>query len=184
MDRRLRPVVFYLGIILTSELLSFFMAKYYRTNMPVYHLLTPVHFIALGLFFYQNIEHQKIKKAVIILMAATLLFSVVNSSFFQPVDTFPSHVTNLLPLLYIAWAAWLFMQQLELPARENIFKNPVFIVSVAVLWFNIISFLFFLLYDFMAEYKLNLKIISNIHYFSNIVYYLLLCTAMFFSKRK
>jgi hypothetical protein len=180
--KNIRPVIIYLGVILFSELFSFFMAKYYRNNMPVYHIVTPLHFLLLGIFFYRNIIDTRIKIFSRWIIGGFIFFSLINTIFIQNILTFPGNFTNSITLIYIFFSASLFLQQLELPSSENIFKNPVFIIATAILWFNIVSFLFFLLYDFAKTYKLDMSYMNNIHYFSNIVYYLLLLSAMIFSK--
>jgi hypothetical protein len=181
-DKSIRPVIIYLGLVLFSELVNYWMAKYYRNNMPAFHLLIPIQFLVLGIFFYNNIMDKKIKKSILWTIGGMLLFALVNTIYLQPIKTLPENFMKPITLIYIFWAALLFMQQLDLPAKENIFKNPVFIVTVAVLWFNIISFMFFLLYGFINKYHLPTTYITYIHYFSNLVYYLLLLSAMGFAK--
>lgn len=176
------PVIILLGVTLVAEIISYFMAKVYRNNMPGYHFFNPLQLIIWGFFFYATIEDEKIKKSIPWTLGIVLLFSIINTLFFQPLKTLPDNFMKVATLVNIIWAGLLFMQQLDVPARENIFKNPLFIVALAVMWFNIISSFYFILYGFMVKYKLSSYYVHQIHYFSNLVYYLLFFVAMLLLK--
>ena len=176
------PVIILLGVTLVAEIISYFMAKVYRNNMPGYHFFNPLQLIIWGFFFYATIEDEKIKKSIPWTLGIVLLFSIINTLFFQPLKTMPDNFMKVATLVNIIWAGLLFMQQLDVPARENIFKNPLFIIALAVMWFNIISSFYFILYGFMVKYKLSSHYVHQIHYFSNLVYYLLFFVAMLLLK--
>lgn len=176
------PVIVLLGVTLAAEIISFFMAKIYRNNMPGYHIFNPLQLGIWAYFFYSAIEDEKFKKSIPWTMAGMLLFAVINTLFFQPLKTLPDNFMRVATLINIIWAGLLFMQLLDAPGRENIFKNPLFIVAVAVMWFNIISSFYFILYGFMVKYKLSTLYVHQIHGFSNLVYYILFFVAMLLLK--
>jgi hypothetical protein len=174
----LRPVVVLLGVTLLSEICSYLLAKYYRNNMPLAHFFNPVQMLIWAYFFYNNFREGYMKNTVKWVVAGMLIFAACNTLFFQPLKTFPDNFIKLETMLFIVWAAYLFIQQLDIPAEINIFKSSLFIVSVAVLWFNLMSFLFFLLYAYMVSYGLSTTNINTMHYFSNYFYYILLFIAV------
>ena len=176
------PVIILLGVTLVAEIISYFMAKIYRNNMPGYHFFNPLQLVIWGFFYYSTIEDEKFRKSIPWTVGAMLLFSVINTLFFQPLKTLPDNFMKVVTMINIIWAGLLFMQQLDSPGRENIFKNPLFIVAVAVMWFNIISSFYFILYGFMVKYKLSSSYVHQIHYFSNLVYYFLFFVAMLLLK--
>jgi hypothetical protein len=181
-DRSIKPIVFYLALVVVCEVINYLLAKIYRNNMPGYHVAAPLYFFCLGIFYYNNIEHLKIKKLVPWIVGAFGLFAIINVIFFQPITSNPDNCTKAAALLNIALGAVLYLQLLESPADKNLFSQPVFIITIAILWFNIISFSNFLLYDFFVSYKIPLGTLSIVHIFSNFIYYILLLTAMIMSK--
>ena len=177
-----RPVIVYLGLVLALEISSYYMAVIYKNNMPGFHISMPIYFVVIGIFFYRNIVDERVKKTIPWTVAALLLFAIVNAIFFQPLKSFPDNVSKGTTFFYIVWAALLFIQHLDNAAAENIFKNPVFIATIAIMWFNIISLSFFLLYPFMTKHNLPTASVNIIHYFSNYVYYLLLILSIYLAK--
>lgn len=177
-----RPVIVYLGLVLALEISSYYMAVIYKNNMPGFHISMPIYFVVIGIFFYRNIVDERVKKTIPWTVAALLLFAIVNAIFFQPLKSFPDNVSKGTTFFYIVWAALLFIQHLDNSAAENIFKNPVFIATIAIMWFNTISLSFFLLYPFMTKHNLPTASVNIIHYFSNYVYYLLLVLSIYLAK--
>ncbi len=178
----IRPIIIYLGLVLVLEISSHYMAVIYKNNMPGFHISIPLYFLVIGTFFYNNIVDEKIKKSIPWTVGALLLFAIVNAVFFQPMNSFPDNVSKVTSFFYIVWAALLFIQHLDNSSAENIFKNPVFVATIAIMWFNIISLSFFLLYPFMTKHNLPSTSVYNIHYFSNYVYYLLLLLSISLAK--
>jgi hypothetical protein len=181
---QLRPVIILLGVTLAAELSSYYMAIMYRNNMPVSHFFNPVQMIIWAVFFYSVIEDPRIKKAIVWITTAMLVFAVTNSFFLQPIKTFPDNFLKLETMLFVLWGAALFIQQLDSESDVSIFKDSLFVTSVAVLWFNLISFLFFLLYAYMIKHKLPTVTLRTIHQYSNYVYYLLLLTAILLPQKQ
>ncbi|RYF89565.1 MAG: hypothetical protein EOO03_05750 [Chitinophagaceae bacterium] len=178
----LSAITIYLGAVLILELSGHFMAVLYKNNMPAFHISLPVYFVLLGLFFYQNMADDRVRKTIPFTIGGLVLFAVVNAIFFQSLNEFPTYVARCTTFIYIVWSAFLFAQYLDEASGENIFKNPVFMATTAILWFNIISMSFFLLYPFMTKYDLPSETVYNIHFFSNCVYYILLLLAIVFAK--
>ncbi len=181
-SNKIRPLTIYLGLVLVLELSSHYMAVIYKNNMPGFHISIPLYFLIIGIFFYKNIVDDKIRRSIPWTIAALILFAIVNAVFFQPVNSFPDNVSKGTTFFYIVWAAVLFIQFLDNSSAENIFANPVFVAAVAIMWFNIISLIFFLLYPFMTRHNLPSYSVYSIHFFSNYVYYLLLLLSIFLAK--
>ncbi len=178
----IRPIIIYLGLVLILEISSHYMAVIYKNNMPGFHISMPLYFIVIGIFFYNNIVDDRVKKSIPWTIAGLVLFAIVNAVFFQPINSFPDNVSKGTTFFYIAWAAFLFIQHLDNTSAENIFKNPVFVAAIAIMWFNIISLSFFLLYPFMTRHNLPSYSVYNIHFFSNYIYYLLLLLSISLAK--
>ncbi len=182
--RQLRPVTILLGLTMIAELSSYYMAIVYRNNMPVPHVFNPMQMVIWAVFFYNALDDGRMKQAVVWIGSAMLVFTLVNSFFLQPIKTFPDNFLKLETMVFVLWGAFLFIQQLDSPGQVSIFKDPLFVTSVAVLWFNLISFLFFLLYAYMVKHKLSAGTLQKIHTYSNYVYYLLLLTAILLPQKQ
>lgn len=178
----IRPIIIYLGLVLVLEISSHYMAVIYKNNMPGFHISMPLYFMIIGIFFYNNIVDDRVRKSIPWTIAGLIIFAIVNAVFFQPINSFPDNVSKGTTFFYIAWAGFLFIQLLDNASSENIFKNPVFVAAIAMMWFNIISLSFFLLYPFMIRHKLPSYSVYNIHFFSNYVYYLLLLLSISLAK--
>lgn len=177
-ERSIQPVVWLLGLTFCSELLCKVLAVTIRNNIPVYHVYHPVQLVLWGMFFYRNMQSGW-KRTVIPVSVLLLLFSVVNTLWIQHLNTFPGNVTKLESIAVLFWSFCLFFEFLDLPARENIFRKSTFIICVAAMWFNLVSYLFFELFNYYASTRQLLLSIWNIHLFSNYTYYTLLLAAMF-----
>jgi hypothetical protein len=82
----------------------------------------------------------------------------------------------------LCWAFALFLEFMERPGDENIFSNSVFIICIAVIWFNLVSFLFFGLFNnYIARNQPDFSL-RGVHYFSNYTYYSLLLFAMLLNR--
>ena len=176
--KHFRPIIFYLAYTFLAEIANYLMAKYLRNNMPGYHVGIPIELLILMVFFYRNIDNEKIYRFIPWMTGILILLSLLNTLFLQPFNTMPDNISKVFPMIIIAFTAYLFFEKLETAGKNNIFKDPGFIATIAFLWFNIISFLFFLFYPFFTRHYISTVEISKIHYASNIVFYSILCYAM------
>lgn len=76
---------------LISETCSFFLAKYYRNNFPVYHFFAPVQLFLVGLYFNYAIESFRRKNIGLYIGIIGILFSAFNTLYLQPIKTFNSY---------------------------------------------------------------------------------------------
>lgn len=177
-ERSIQPVVWLLGLTCCSEMLCKILALTIKHNLPVYHIYLPVQLTLWAVFFYRNM-HSAWRRTVFPLWLLLFCFALLNSWKIQPLHTFPGNFTRLESIVFLFWSFCFFMELLDLPARENVFRKSTFIICVAVMWFNLVSYLFFELFnDYMSSPQL-LRSIWKIHLFSNYTYYSLLLAAMF-----
>lgn len=118
------------------------------------------------------------KKTIISLMLISLVYSIVNTLAWQDIMTFPGNYIKFECLLLLFWSFNLFIEFLDRPTKENVFNNSVYIICIAVIWFNLISYLFFELFNSYVERKIPTDSIRMVHYVSNYIYYGLLLFAM------
>jgi hypothetical protein len=181
--KQLKWVVILLGITLLSEILTRIFAYKIKNSNPVYHFFTPIQIMLWNMFFLSVLKSKKIKRIISPLSAALIFFSIINSVLLEGLRTFPENILRLESVFLIFCGVCLFIEKLDEPSEQNLFKSPVFIISIAVLWFNLISFIFFESYNFFLRNKIPSQSIRTIHYISNYVYYLIILVAIILSKQ-
>ena len=182
-DRKMLPVIILLGYTFVSTSAGYFMAKYLRNNMPVDHVYGVVATCLWGWFYYQCFEDKQIKTISKWSTCLLVVFLIFNTIFLQPILTLPDNGFKMMTLFNLIWGAVLFIQMLDLPAKENIFKNSFFLVALGVVWFNIISSLYFFLSAFLVRNNISSTFINSMHYYSNYVYYIILIFAMLYLRK-
>ena len=182
-NKKILPVIILLGYTFLSQTGSVLAAKIIRNNIPNEHLYALVSNCLWGWFFYINIEGLRTKAIIKWFTIGCVVFAVVNVLFLQTINKFPDNMMKLNTLSNLVWGAVLLIQLLDLPARQNVFQNPFFLVAVGLVWFNIISSFYFFLTVFLTKYQIFPSLLNIIHLISNYVFYLILFTAMFFLKK-
>jgi hypothetical protein len=160
--KKISPAVWLLGCTLLNEICSWLAGKYYRNNMPVYHVSIPVLTGIWALFYYRNITSIRVKNLVVWSYVIFLLLAIINS-------------------LMIAWSAVLMIQMLDAPGSQNLFKEPIFLINIAILWFNLFSFAYFALRNYMIAQHISTTALSQILLIANYVFYSIILLAMIFN---
>jgi hypothetical protein len=179
--KKISPAVWLLGCTLLNEIISWLAGKYYRNNFPVYHVSVPILTGIWALFYYRNITSQQAKNLVVWSYVIFLLLAIINSLFIQSILQFPGTVFTCLNLLMIAWSAVLMIQMLDAPGNQNIFKEPVFLINIAILWFNLFSFAHFALRNYMIAQNNSTTALNQILLIANYVFYSIILLAMIFN---
>lgn len=173
-----KPVAILLVLTFFSETLSRIFAFYFINSSPVYHFLDPLQSILWGIFFFLSIK-SRIKKKVIFAFSILLtLYAIFDSFFVENILKFPDIFLTIQSIALICFGFVLFFEKLDSPANDNIFKDSVFLISLSVIWFYLISFLFFDFHEFSLSKKISQITLRTINYISNYVYYLLLIVAL------
>ena len=182
--KSLRPIAYLMLLTIVRNQFSSYEGMYIRNLKIVDHFNSPIQMIFLGWFFYLNFETVVVKKYVPYVVTGALVFAVINTVLWQGWSVYPSNFMILETLILIIWAIILFIEKLDAPASVNIFKDPVFITTTAILCFNVFSFIYFLLNNYFTKHNIYMfNSIVNILYFSNFIYYALLVTAFIYSYK-
>ena len=174
----LKPVVILLLITLVSETASRPLAHYIKNSNLVYHFLDPLQTILWGCFFYCTIKVSKKKTTVICLTASLTIYSILDSIFVQGFSNFPDTFLSIQSIILICFGSFLFFEKLDTSTNNNIFIDSEFLIALAVIWFYLISFLFFYFHRFSLSKTLSKTTLRTVNYTSNYVYYLLILFAV------
>lgn len=173
-----------IGMMLLITFISEPIAQFVGNSFTVFHFYNPLQFILFCWFFYINFENRRLKMIMPYIAIAAIIFGIINSVFLQSINVNPSNFIISETLLLIILSIFLFIEKLDSPAQINIFKDPVFIATAAILLFNIFSFLSFLTLDYFIKHNLNsFTSIYRLLYFANFIFYGLLVTANLFSLK-
>ncbi|RYY69132.1 MAG: hypothetical protein EOO13_10395 [Chitinophagaceae bacterium] len=181
-NKNILPVIVILGYTMVSQTASLLAAAIIRNNLPIEHMYSVVSTALWGWFFFTNIQGSSTKSLIKWVTAALVVFFLINAFFIQGLDSFPDNAMKLATAFNLIWGFVLFIQQLDLPAGENVFRNPIFLVAIGLVWFNIISSFYFFLKVFLTKYNILPDKIDMLHTISNYLYYIIFLTAMIFLK--
>lgn len=181
-NRIILPVVIVLVCIFIFSVISFLAGRHLKESRPVDHFNTPVMLACWGYFFSQVLEDPRFKKYVGWATITLIAYSIINS-FITGLFVTPSHVLQAATIFYLILGALLLVQMLDMPSKENIFTHTLFLIALAVVWFNMISSLNFFLFDLRRHHKPTGQFIGKIHWYSNYIYYSILMIAMIFQKK-
>lgn len=182
--KNLRAVPILLLLTFVAQMFMYYWSKEYKNNALIAHIFNPIQFLVLMIFFNHNFKEHWEKKVVFYLAGAMLLYGLINTLFLQNTKTLPSNFLVVSNLLLIILSVNLFLQKLDsVSTKVNIFKEPVFLISIGILCFNVFSFLYFLLSNFLFEKNLSVKNLIFILIFSNFLYYTIILIALFFSLK-
>lgn len=182
--KSMRPVIILLGITLVSESISKFLAITIHNNNYVYHFFHPIQLFVWGFFFYMNTKNIIFKTSLLILTAIFIIGSFLNSLYLQELTVFPGNFIKFQTLILLLWSGNLFIEYLDKPTAQNIFTDPVFLTTIAVIWFNLVSFSFFDFFNIFLIKKIPTDSIRAVHYFSNYLYYSLIAVAMIVKSKQ
>ena len=182
--KSVRPVIFLLGITLVSESISKFLAITIHNNNYVYHFFHPIQLFVWGFFFYLNTKNILFKRSLLMLTTIFIAGSFLNSIYLQALTVFPGNFIKFQTLILLLWSGNLFIEYLDRPAGQNIFTDPIFLTTIAVIWFNLVSFSFFDFFNIFLIKKIPTDSIRAVHYFSNYLYYSLIVVAMLVKNKQ
>lgn len=181
-NKILLPVVIVLICIFISTVVGFFTARYIRNNQIVNHFINPVMLACWGYFFHQALEDPRVKRITAWAAVILIICSVINS-FITGILVAPWVIIRASTIFYLILGALLLIQMLDLPSKENVFKNTFFLIALGIVWFNMISSLSFFLSDVVKANKLARQFMYTLLSYSNYIYYSILLLAMYFQKK-
>lgn len=174
-----------LSILLTvqNELAAHFMGIKFKNNLILYHFFTPVHFIFFALIFYHLFLFKSSRKILLVSIIIFLAFAVINSSFFQTLNKFPTY-TILLESFLLAFFAIRSSYEIQSnPNSNNLMKNSVFWLNASIIIFYTSCFVFFGFHNLLQkDYKQLLKNLYLLLWFLDMMMYTGFLVALLLDK--
>jgi hypothetical protein len=180
--RKLEPefkiITILLLITLISESITRVLAVTIRNTSPVYHFYSPIEYIGWALAFYYLAISFTLKRLILFSIVVFVILSVLNSLFLQTWLMLNSNADLMKTLLTSTFSFFVLLEQIKQSAKSRKLLNAHIILILAVLWFNLQSFFFFAFHNYFLSKKVKMLYMYDIHYVSNIIYYILIVVAI------
>ena len=140
-------------VVLTvfNDSLTIVLNRNEQNNLWVYHFYEPLYFLLVALLYRKTVEFGSMRKAVDILTIVFLIFSVINSIFFQPLDQFNANAIRIGMIVFIVLVLVYFQSLLKAQSYTELERKPVFWMSVGLLLYNSGALTIFILGDYFLE---------------------------------
>ena len=124
----------------TISLLAFYLGYVYgASNLYLLHIYTIFEFVLLTLIFRPVLNHLFVKTALVTFP----LFAAFNSIFIEKLITMNEFSRSISALLLMFYALSFFLYQFRTLKVKHMEREPLFWVSIGVLFYNAASFFIF-----------------------------------------
>ncbi|QHI38328.1 hypothetical protein IMCC3317_37190 [Kordia antarctica] len=138
-------LVYLLITILVVESISNILWYQKINNLPIYHFYSIIEFVLIVNIYKDELRKIFPKRFFYILIAVFAVFSIVNMSYFQKLETFNSNATTLLGILMIFLSLSYFYALLKEVKYSALEQNPMFWLNAGFLiYFSSNLILFFI----------------------------------------
>ncbi len=145
MDKASKVIFGIITLTFFSEAIAFASAIIYKNNLLIYHLFNPIQFYIICYYFNVTIDGFKTNNIGIFLGCAGLVYSIINTLFFQ--NPFSEMNTNFLipeSILIIAMSLYSFYELLASDIYD-VYSNTRFWFSAFLLTFWSFTFCYWLI---------------------------------------
>ncbi|MEM6684568.1 MAG: hypothetical protein AAF617_02140 [Bacteroidota bacterium] len=159
--------------------------KNVQNNMHILHLYTVVEYIFWSLFYYQLFKKSMVKKAIIGLVVILVAFSILNTLYWQPLDTFNSYSRSLEAAFLLCFAIAWFYKVFVNGKIIRLEKHPVFWINAGVLVYFSGAFLLFISNNFLVGISKQAFFQAwTLHALFLIIHYLFITIGIWLIKHK
>jgi hypothetical protein len=186
MDKPTRIMVWYVVITLISESIATYAAFVFKNNLPVYHFYNLIQFLLLSLYFNYSAEKQHFKLSGWIIGLTGIIFSIVNSVYFQhPTKELNTNFVIIESFLIIGMSLFSFYRLL-VSDFIYIHLSPKFWFSAILLVFWSFTFFYWLVGVIIYKSMPNMSFwLDAMIWFINIVAYSAIAAVfLFYNKMK
>ncbi len=147
-----RLVLVLVAITLVSDSITFYLKVREINNLWVYHFFVPIYFLVLVEIYKQELSVLFSGKVFDIFRGLWIAFVIVNSIWFQPLNTFNSNAITTSSLVYIILSLAYFYRLLKKPLNYRLETTPMFWLNTGVLlYYSGTLVMFILINNFLDE---------------------------------
>jgi hypothetical protein len=174
----LKCVIFLLLATLASETASRILAFKIHNSNPPYHFLSVAECVFLMGTLYYLSDNKRIKKTIVTIYVALIIFSVVNSFFIQTILEFNSNIELIKAPLTIFATILVTFEKINMGPDGRFMTNEELVILVAILWYHITSLVFTATHNYLVLHNIDLPWLDLLNFYLNIIYYLLFFSAI------
>lgn len=166
-----------LGIVIIISMVSEIIARYLSfaiaNSYPPLHFLVPILiFIHTQLYLSVLKITKKIRTIFISIMLILILFSIINSIYFQKMTEPPTRAYNLLSLMIVLYSLLMSKQMLMTPLKSSLWKHSFFWVNMGnFIFYPLTLFIIIVLPSLIKSFTADKEWIFNTLYILNILLY-------------
>jgi hypothetical protein len=180
-DRRSGPfkaLTLLVGATFISETLTRILANMTKNSSPVYHVYVIVLYFFYAWIYRELSTNRRLKKIITASVAVFLLLSIANTIFFQSLRQFPSNSFMIVCVPIVILSLLLYRQMINYPTEQSLFRQPVFWLNTATLFFFTTTFFTLSFFNYFIRQKFDTTLLVNMIYIANIIYYMTLGAAL------
>ncbi|WP_298319870.1 hypothetical protein [uncultured Aquimarina sp.] len=154
-------------------------------NLPVYHFYIIIEFLLIMYIYRDELSGLFSKLFFVVLGFGFIIFSIINTFFFQDLSTFNSNATTLLGVLVIFFALSYFYALLKEVKYSALETNPMFwINSGFLIYFSSNLILFFINNNMFKGSTEASYLVWGLHAIVNIVLTIFYTIALWVNPKK
>jgi hypothetical protein len=153
----LKPFLIFLALNFITDFSMTYFATRHINNAWIGRIYQPIEFLLFSIVFFRMVpKHQK--KIIIILGAVTLLFYVYTDMFLR-INNGANFYGMSFSSLVLLFVSARFMVWFVEKGRDEIFNDPRFFITIAILLYEAMTAIVYILFsfiDFQLPYFINL----------------------------
>ena len=184
----LKPIIIYLWLAFFLNLaidiimvINIYRGNDLLSNNFLYNIHSVARFVCFSLYFMQ-LPQQSFTKFKTILAAASVVFLVINFTFFEKFfnhDSFSGNLLSTEAYLLLVYCMLYYLSELK-DDSKNLFNSPDFWIVTGLSLYVVINFFVFLFYLPMINVDVDLAIkIWNVHNIAFIIFCLFIAKAFY-----
>ncbi len=183
LDKALKIAALYFLVSVASDMtLQAMMSMGLPSNWPVIHIYIAISVILLGAMYFYAFFNPILKKAILVMTAIALAFTIANMILIEGIRDYPSLSNTVLSIMIICFSLLYFYQLLTRQEFVHIEKQALFWINAGMLFYFAINiFLFMLFKRIIHEHQEGFYMINNI---TNIIANILFTVGLFCKPQK
>ncbi len=169
-------------ITFISEFVTRIFVKEYKNSCPPYHIYQPLQFFFITAFYLSHLK--KLNAVISGSWIVYILFSMVNSVFFQDVWTVPTNAMLAANIVYVLCALLLFKSMLQTAGEQPLLKQGLFWYNTSTLILFTFNFFCWSFYNVLLKLNNDSFALTDITYVLSMQYYLITGIAIYLDSRR
>ena len=156
-----------------------------NSNLFLYHIVTPIRFSLIMLFYYEEIRNPHIRKAILITIPAYVLMSAFLSLFVQEIQEYNVYQILVHHLLTTVAVLYYFYELVTIMPFVKVYTQPDFWISVAFLFHSVLNVLLEGFSNYLSTYSAeHYGVVYTLFSLSNYCLFILITLGFYLSGHK